>query len=197
MEKPKSAFKILLKGLLGIFILLVVIFIANYFVDYINSDIYSKTIHFFNNNLVFLIMISLIAVISELFFSSFFPFILFSPIISSVVGIMVTVFMFRAFKFADDLTGMNLFIYAKSIDYFVYLAVFAIVLISGYVLVFKRILEIEEDKKEQEELKAEKERIQKKKVISPSWEEIGSEYKQALLNLGKRLKTAFSPKNKR
>jgi hypothetical protein len=193
MQFEKSHFNILFGKIIGFLFFLVLIGFANYLIPYFNNEIYTKVASFFNDNLLFLIILSVVSLIADIFLIFIFPFNLFAPILGAITGVMTAVFIFRTLLFADSLANIGLFPYIENFKYTIYLIVFGVVLIVGYINVFKSIVPDKEGLEENEQT------VQKKNKPGVSWDEVGNEFKMALFNLGKTLKNSFDtkPKNKR
>lgn len=132
----KSVLGVVLSGLIGILIFLILLAVANVVEIFIANDIFSEIIRFLNNNLGLILSFSIILFFGELFSIFRFPFNVPYPIINAVGSIYLITFLFRIVSLVERLLNQDFFPF-NLVGLFIYPLVFIIVLIVGYVNVFK------------------------------------------------------------
>jgi len=187
----RSAGKIISSKIIGFVVFLILLGIANLIMNYFDNQIYQDIILFFNDNLVLLLILAFVGMISELFWIFIFPFNIIAPIISAVYGTFVLKFLLNFL----DLINLYLKTGINVTNDWLYWAVFWIVLIVGYLVLFSRIGSKKKEKERIERLEN-SEREQKKKE-EVEWKEVGNEFKQALYKVGKRLNDKLDKKEKK
>lgn len=197
MEK-KSISRIFFSKLFGLIIFLILLAIANYLIPHIPGTIYKSIIDFFNLNLLFLIVISVIFLIGELFDAFIFPFNLPAPLFNALGGLLVAVFIFRLLDLLDILIRTQVFQALEPVKYLVYFIVIIAVILSGYIKIFARLFCPAHASVSSDEQKKPSRQKQDKDSNKISWNDIGDEFKQAFYNLVSAFKRAFeNPKKKK
>ena len=188
--KQNGTSKVFFSKIVGLLLFLVILAVANLLIPFINNEIYFKTVHFFNDNLLFLVILSVIFLISALFDALFFPFNLPAPIFNAIGGVLVAVFVFRIFGFIDLVGKIDVFRNLSLIAYPIYFLVFVFVVIFGYIGIFARLFKIGFEEKTQYK----KPKIKKEQNIE--WIDVGNQFKLFLYNVGKVMNESFSKKKK-
>jgi len=201
----KSIPRIILSHIAGFIIFLILLAVANILIPSINNDIYINIIQFFNSNLIFLLLLTFIGMINEIFWSFYFPFNIFAPIFSSILSIYVITFIYKIWSLLDVYIKSTLII---PID-LIYAIVPLIVFIAGYITIIARHgkpaeewhRELKEMHKNRLERKRDKLKIKLEKVDKKlgknkvEWEDVGDEFRLAFYNLGKSFNELFDKKN--
>lgn len=202
----KSVPRIILSQIIGFIIFLILLAATNMLIPSINSIFYTQIILFFNSNIYLLLILTLIGILNEIFWSFYFPFNLVAPIISAVLSIYIITFIYKFWILANNYIESSIQIPLHAI----YFAVFIIVLVFGYILLLARGGKPREDWQERhEKYKREKweqrrkkyqkkiENLDKKVRSNLDWEDVEDEFKLALYNLGRIINNLFAPKKKK
>ncbi|MCH7851056.1 MAG: hypothetical protein IH845_05425 [Nanoarchaeota archaeon] len=91
-------------GLFSLFTFLVLLFVANYSLRYIQIEFYSALVHFFNANIRVVIFISLLFMFSRMSDLFVMPVNLFSPLFKSVGAGVLIIFLSDILKFIISLS---------------------------------------------------------------------------------------------
>ena len=173
----------LIRGIAGILIFLILLGIANLLTAYVSNPIFYSVVNFLNQNILFIVLISIVLLFGELFSVLIFPFNVFYPLFNAVGGALWVVFIFRLFEFIDSMTDAGLIelfgqFYGPAI-----VLVFVIVIIVGYVHVFLGL--------------GTERRVAKKRVRDDlEWKDVGEKFKGAAYNLASSLKDSLEPKKR-
>ncbi len=147
MVKGKSALRIVISRIFGIFIFLFLLFLANYLAPIANIVIFQQLVNFLNDNLVLLVVMSLVFLVGELFLVFHFPLSLPAPVFNAIASVLLVMFIFRIFTLIDRFLDKNIFQIFNRFAFIIYPLVFIIVLIAGYVSLFAGLTGIKKDKK--------------------------------------------------
>lgn len=165
--------RIVLARIGGFLFFLILLGLANIFFEH-------KIVLFFNSQIVFLFVMTILFMIGELFNNSKFPLNLPAPVFNAVGGVLLVIFIFKIFGLIESYVDLALpFNLLLSITIPV---VFFIVLIAGYVHIFVSIGKPREKPKS------------KKKSSKLEWEDVGEEFKQAFYEMARSLKRRFKKK---
>lgn len=203
----KSAPKIIISRIIGFIIFLILLVIADALIPVFNSNVYSDIINFFNTNIILLLILTLIGMVNEIFWSFYFPFNIIAPITGSILSIYIITFIHRFFDFLNIYVQPNISLPWNAIQS----TVLWIVLIVGYIIILVRqgkprkewheeIKKWHEQRWERKREKLEKKmekldrKLGKKKV---EWENVGNEFKMLFYNIGKSFNDMFDKGKKR
>jgi len=186
-RKHKSIIWILLSKLVGIIIFLIMLFVANILAISLYNPLFNQIVNFLNNNIVLIIIISVMLLIGELFDAIIFPFNLPAPLFNAVGSVFLVSFIFRVFMLVDLIIEENVFHVISGFSFFVYPIVFLVVLVSGYIAIFSRLAEAEkhEEKKTKGKLKHTKSR---------TWQDVGDEFRQTIYDFLTLIRNSINKK---
>jgi hypothetical protein len=125
--------------LLGIIIFLVLLLALNFLRYYIDNAIFSQVVSFVNSNTPLIILIFIFFFFAELFELLQFPLNLPTPLLNALGAIFVVSFIYKLFDFIDLISGQIILSFFKSFSFIIYMVVFLVVLIVGYVVLFMNI----------------------------------------------------------
>jgi hypothetical protein len=171
-------------GVLGILFFLVVVGVLNIIAANIENPIFHSLVIFLNQNVILIVVISVLILLGNIFEIFTFPLNLVYPWFNAAAGMLWVVFIFRALILVDYLSSENIYSVFVPLYLIALLLVPIIVLIVGYVHVFSGLTAKEKPEK--------RTKMAKKRI---KWSDIGEEFKEALYNLGRTLKEAFAPKS--
>ncbi len=137
-RRKESVVEVLVSRIIGLIIFLILLGILNILAGaYVQTPIFLQIVAFLNANLVLLILISVIFLIGDLFGALAFPLNLPGPIFGAVGAVFLVMFLFRLFSLVGEITGVEVFaLLEKTLALPVYILVFTVVLIGGYIALF-------------------------------------------------------------
>jgi len=133
MGQGRSIFKVFLNKLIGFLVFLVLLGIAYILIDFIPNQIYEDIVIFLFSNLFLILLITIAATISEMFWVLDFPLNLPAPLFSGTMAVLMAEFFYNLSIFIGTLMDKNLLPIDKTTQLSIYLLLFAIVLIIGYI----------------------------------------------------------------
>jgi hypothetical protein len=186
----RSVLKIILSNIAGFLFFLILLAIANILLKYIPSAIYADVVNFFNTNIFLFLVMMLIGMINDIFWSFYFPFNILAPISSALLSLFIVVFFYTVWNF------LNIYIKADvAVPKGMYTPVALLVLVVGYILILVRrgrpreVYEKWAEKKE--EVKKKSESARKRPEQDIDWEDVGNEFKLFFYNLAKSMNKGF------
>jgi hypothetical protein len=185
MER-KSVFGLIISKIIGLLIFILAVWLANFLIPYINSPMYSEIVNFVNRNLTFMIVMSVIFAIGEIFFALPFPVNLPAPLFSSLGAIFLVTFIGRLFQLIGIMTDVEIIEAFKVLSFIIYPLAFFGVLIGGYISIFAALFtgkSIHEKKPKTISVKR-----------ARTWDDVGEEFKNALFDFFSMLRRAFNRK---
>jgi hypothetical protein len=150
MSQIKNLLKIFFTGVLGFLIFAILLVAMNFLAKSFQNEIFLEVVGFLNKNFLFIILFSFIFIFGELFGALVFPLNLPSPLLNAVGSIFLIRFLFNVLGFVSLLLGIYLEVNFEYIYFILIVAVFLIILISGYVSIF---LNIKKEKRNKEKKK--------------------------------------------
>jgi len=163
MNQLKNVIGIFLSKLLGLIIFLVILGLLNFLVPYVNQNTFGSIVFFLNSNLLLILLFSLFFCVAEMFFALVFPFSLPAPLFSSFGSIFLVTFIFNVFGFLDRGFSIGLLGLLSGVYVLVVVAVFFIVFVVGYSIVFGRGVEGLKRRKVKKHVHEKKEELEKDK----------------------------------
>jgi len=147
----RSIVWIVFSRLVGLLCFLVILYLLDYLKAYIDSGLYRKAVDFLKDNVVLIVSMAVIYAAGEVFGSLMFPLDLPAPVLDAVASIFLVEFVFRVLAFIGLVTGESAFRVFLGFKPFVYLIVFVLVLVGGYLMIFGRRLSGRTRKRHKEE----------------------------------------------
>lgn len=137
-RRKESVAEVLVSRVIGIVVFLIVLGILNILAGaYVQAPIFLQVVGFLNANLGLLILIAALFLIGDLFGALVFPLNLPGPIVSAFGAVYLVIFLVRLFLLVSAITGVGLFSVAgRALTLPVYLFVFIIALVAGYIGLF-------------------------------------------------------------
>jgi hypothetical protein len=185
----KSFFRVILSNVIGVLFFILAIYLMNFLLPTISNPVYSKVVSFVNDNAAFMIVMSVIFAIGDLFFSLPFPINLPAPLFSSLGAVFLVAFVGRVFWLIGGLTDVDIIEAFRILSFILYPLAFLGTLIGGYISIFSALFSSgsrhEEKRREQNVLHAKR---------SPTWADVGDEFRNALFDFFSMLRRAFNKK---
>jgi hypothetical protein len=197
MRYQRSVGSVVFGKVMGFLFFLFLLYIANVLAVYIESPAYLGILNFINNNLVLLIVMSVVFLVGSIFDVLIFPFNLSAPIFNSIGAVLVVIFIHRMFLLLDTVTGQNISIVFTVLSFLIYPLVFLFVLVGGYISIFARLFSYSSYQSarhpsEQPKKKSQEKVIDVKRVRS--WDDVGNEFRQTIYDFLAMLRRAFRGK---
>lgn len=131
----KTVLGVTLSKLIGLLIFLFLLGLANMLK--IDNSSYLQTVQFLNKSLGIIILFSIFFYLGELFSIFEFPINLPSPVLNALGGVFLATFLFRIFYIVGDIVSQDFFAIFRVFEPLLYLIIFFIVIIAGYVSIFR------------------------------------------------------------
>ena len=137
-KKKESIAGILISRIGGFIIFLILLGILNNLPGaHVQAAVFLQIVAFLNVNLGLLTLITVLFLVGDLFGALVFPLNLPGPIFGAFGAVYLILFLFRLFVLVGDISGVGLFAqFERAFAAPVYLIVFIVVLIGGYVALF-------------------------------------------------------------
>lgn len=180
--KKKTVLGITLSRLIGLAIFLLILGLLN-FIQF-DSLVNLQVVDFLNQNLLIIIILSVLFYLGELFFIFRFPMNILAPMFEALGAIFLVEFIFQIFYMIGDVLGQNPFFAFRFLKPFAFILVFILVITFGYIRVLTGLYS--KDKK-----------MKKAKQKGIEWEDVGEEFKMAMYNLTSSIKESLEPKKRK
>lgn len=139
MEQVKSAASVIISRLIGFIIFVILLVIANVLVSYFNNSTFTGIVYFLNSNLLYIILITILLLLGELFGVLVFPFNLPSPLFNAVGAVFIVNFAFNLIKLVFQLINVNENLPFDMLNVILSTLVFLIIIIIGYVAILSSV----------------------------------------------------------
>lgn len=167
VKRKRSIPWIVFSRLLGLLCFLSVVYLMNFFAPAVKEPLFHQSLALVNDNLVLLVLMSLVFLIGEAFNALPFPIDLAAPPFNALGAVLLLVFLFDIFELIDVLMEESISSAFRGLSLILYPLVFFIVLVAGYVGVFRHLIP-EVGVKPKEEISHDK-----------SWSEVREEFREA------------------
>ncbi len=189
--QDQSLSSVFVSRMIGIICFLMVVVLANILTYYIPGTIYHAGVVFLNENFWLLLLISIILLVGEIFFTFPFPLNLPAPIIKAIGSVFVIAFMLHVFQWVDSVAFTNLYSFVWLLSFVIVPIVFIIVLVSGYFEIMRKLCWEQPPEKEGEcQVVHEIKKISLEDPVPDvkSWEEIGAEFRLMMYDIMHRFR---------
>lgn len=176
--------KVLFKGILGIIVFLIFVGILNIVAVGVSAWEYHAVVGFFNYNLLFILLISAIMLVGDVFEAFIFPFRILYPFFNAIGGALYVVLAFRGLDLIGYLSRVDFTSVLLPFYYTVIVVVFVVVLVVGLVRVFVGVGHVEK-------------RGLRHSDVHHEWSDVGDEFKEAAYNLASKVKEKLEPEVKK
>jgi hypothetical protein len=188
---------VFISRMIGIITFLIVVVLANILTYYVSSSIYRAGVVFLNENFWLLLLISIILMVGDIFFTFPFPLNLPAPIIRAIGSVFVSAFMLHIFQWVDSVASTSLYSFVWVLSFVIVPVVFIIVLVSGYFEIMRHLLltshnEQDNDNQVVHEIKSSP--LEETVSDAKSWEEIGAEFRLMMYDLMHRFRQEIRKK---
>lgn len=173
-------------GILGIIFFLILLGVLNIVSDNVTNPVFLSIVGFLNQNILLILLISVLLLFGNIFEIFIFPFNIFYPLFNAVGGVLWVEFIFRILKLVSLLIEQDIYTIFAPFYFLAIMLVPIIILIVGYIHVFSRLI----PKKQRSRIIVKP----KRQESNIEWKDVGNEFKEATYNLGKTLKESLEPK---
>jgi hypothetical protein len=180
----RSPIRALVSGVLGILIFLLVLVLFRFIADHTSWALFSAFVDFLFANAALVVFFSILFMIGDIFEAFRFPFDLPFPIIKAVGSVFLVTFIFNIFAFLDSYYGFSLSPALDLLKLILYPLVPIVVLIAGYVSIAVQFREEKPGQSSPSEATASCDRY----ACSPTWDEIGDEFRQMIADIIRRMR---------
>jgi hypothetical protein len=185
-RKDKSPIQALLSGLIRIIFFLIMLVIFNSIAVHSSSPLFSGFVDLLYANAALIIIFSVLFMFGDIFATLAFPFNLPFPLFNAAASVLLVSFILSIMGFIDSFYALGVGESLRIVKLILYPLTFAIVLMTGYLSLFSKPQERNSDEWCQSSALTNKKEEQKR--TSPSWEEIGNEFRHALFDFFHRIR---------
>jgi hypothetical protein len=182
----KSVLGIILSKIIGLVLFVLIVWLANFLIPFIHSALYEEIVSFVNTNIWFMIVMSIIFSIGEIFFELPFPINLPAPLFTSVASIFLVTFIGRIFGLAESLANVDITGAFTIFSFIIYPVVFFAVFIGGYITIFVELFS--------GNAHSEKHTKAREGKRARTWGDVGEEFKNAVFDFFAMMRRAFNKK---
>ena len=183
--------------MIGIILFLIVVVLANILTFYVSSPIFLIFVSFLNENFWLLMLISIILLAGDIFFTFPFPLNLPAPIIRAIGSVFIIAFLLHIFQWVDMVMVTSLYPLVWHLSFIIVPVVFVIVFVSGYFEIMRQLCWGQQPEKEGEchvvhEIKNIP--LEEPVLNVKSWEDIGAELRLVMYDLMQRFRQEIRKK---
>ncbi len=124
--------KVVFTKAISFLIFLIVLMCLKVVSPIINSSVFSAVVSFLEGNVLVIFMATLFLMLGELFDELDFPLTLPAPILNAIGSLFILTFIFNSLRLVSALTDNSFVLNLQAVYGFVYLCVFLVVLLAGY-----------------------------------------------------------------
>lgn len=183
--KKRSAFGILVSGLIGLILCLVFLIVLRTIAIHYQSPLLTGFVDFLYANLVLIIALSVLFMIGEVFETFSYPFNLPFPAFNAFASVLLVLFLIRMLEFFDIYFTLSISSAITILQWILYPLIFIVVIVTGYLSIFRKAPEETPDTGSPEPVPAGK---------PASWEDVGGEFRQMLYDFFSRIREEIKGK---
>lgn len=191
MEKTRQTpLRALVSGLIGIIIFLLVLVIFRFFADHTSWALFSGFVDFLYASAPLIVFFSVMLMIGDVFATFEFPFNLPFPIFTAIGGVLLVFFIIRIIAFIDTFYGIGISPALDLVTLILYPLTIIVVLAAGYLSIAGRFRKGQPEKG----IPTPGPCQAGTSTASPTWEEVGDEFRQMFYDLFRRIRTEINRK---
>ena len=191
-KKNESATQALVSGLIGIIFFLIMLIIFRYIAVHISWPLFSGFVDLLYANAALIIIFSVLFMFGDIFATFTFPFNLPFPVFNAAASVLLVSFILRIMAFIDQFYALGIGTSLEVVKLILYPLTFVVVLVAGYISIFSKSPGGDSDECSQPVVQTDVNEEREKS--SPSWEEIGGEFRQAVFDLFHRIREELHSK---
>ena len=188
--RKSSAVKAVISGLIGILFFLFLLILLRYFADHISWPLFSGVVDLLYANAALIIIFSVLFMFGDIFATFQFPFNLSFPLFNAAASVLVISFILAILAFIDSFYALGIGEVLPLLKLILYPLTFIVVLIAGYLSIFSK----PEKEPPGDATAAPAVVDEEEKRETPSWEQIGGEFRQAVYDLVHRIRDELNLK---
>ena len=135
----KNILTIVFKRAISFLIFIILLFCMRFLIPLANNGFFTAIVSFLEGSIWVLFMATLFLMLGELFDELLFPLNLPAPILSAAGSLFVLSFIFGLFSLISQLTDSSFLLNIQPFYSLIYLIVFLLVLITGYLDIFSKM----------------------------------------------------------
>jgi hypothetical protein len=183
----------IISRIIGLIIFIAIMVILNIY--YPSNAIAASIIGFLNDNFLFIIIMSSILLVADIFYSFIIPFSLPAPVFGAIGSIFMVTFIFRIFAFIGTVLQEDVLVYISWVRWIIYPIVFIIVLVSGYASILLHTFQKVPQQSQQTPKKEKIINITPKK--HKTWNDVSDEFRNMLYDFFHNTRKNVNKKSKR
>ncbi|NYT20844.1 MAG: hypothetical protein GKC07_03470 [Methanomicrobiales archaeon] len=191
MENTRhSPLRALVSGLIGIIIFLLVLVLFRFIADHTSWALFSGFVDLLSANAPLIIFFSVMFMIGDIFAAFSFPFNLPFPIFSAVGSVLLVTFIIRIIVFIDTFYAIGISPTLELVKLILYPLTIIVVLVAGYLSIAAQF------RKEAPGYTGPSPETGQpgRSTVSPTWEEVGDEFRQMFYDLFRRIRDDINRK---
>jgi hypothetical protein len=186
----QSPLRALVSGLVGIIIFLLLLVLFRFIADHTSWPLFSGFVDLLIASAPLIIIFSVMLMIGDIFAAFSFPFNLPFPIFSAVGSVLLVSFIIRIIVFINTFYSVGISPALDLVKLMIYPLTIIVVLVAGYLSIAAQF------RKENQErgIPSTDPGQAEPSPVSPTWEEIGDEFRQMFYDLFRRIRDEINRK---
>ncbi len=156
--------RVVISWLIGVVVIIALVLLANGLAYFANNSVISALVAFLNENVLLLLGISVFFALGALFYALGKGFDLLTPIFDAIGSVLTAVFLVGLIVVFDRFVGSGIGGLLAAWSIVIYILVFVLALVFGYIAVFRRWGRRSRAKESREEFYEERERPEREEV---------------------------------
>jgi hypothetical protein len=185
-----SPLRALVSGLIGIIIFLLLLVLFRFFASHTSWALFSGFVDLLYANAPLIIFFSVMFMIGDIFATFSFPFNLPFPLFSAVGSVLLVTFIFNMIGFIDSFYSIGISPAFELVRLILYPLTIIIVLIAGYLSIAAQV----RNEKPEQGIPSPEPGETERSTVSPTWDEIGDEFRQMFYDLFRRIRDEINRK---
>jgi hypothetical protein len=190
-RKPhQSPLRALVSGLAGIIVFLLLLVLFRFFASQTSWALFSEFVDLLYANAPLIIFFSVMFMIGDIFATFSFPFNLPFPLFTAVGSVLLVTFIFNMIGFIDSFYSIGISPAFDLVRLILYPLTIVIVLIAGYLSIAAQM----RNEKPEQGIPSPEPGGTERSTVSPTWDEIGDEFRQIFYDLFRRIRDEINRK---
>ncbi|MDD1672299.1 MAG: hypothetical protein LUO82_04795, partial [Methanomicrobiales archaeon] len=182
---------IVLTRLFGILVFLLLVAVLNMIVDSVNNEVFHQLVTFLTITTWLVVLFSILFLIGEVCYALFFPLNLLAPLFSALGSVFLVSFIFRLLYYLDRITPTTNFNVLEPLAPLIYLMIFLIVLLAGYIDIFTCLLSGGPRTSPPGTSPASQGESEGPAPTNPEWDDIGAEIRKLIFDIVHQLRESL------
>lgn len=185
-----SPLRALVSGLVGIIVFLLLLVLFRFFASHTSWALFTEFVDLLYANAPLIIFFSVMFMIGDIFATFSFPFNLPFPLFSAVGSVLLVTFIFNMIGFIDSFYSIGISPAFELVRLILYPLTIIIVLIAGYLSIAAQV----RNEKPEQGIPSPGPGETERSTVSPTWDEIGDEFRQIFYDLFRRIRNEINRK---